>query len=216
MGFNMSWILVDEIDQDALLAALDLVPTRETPDRHDLGTSRVPLAVATLQSGWCAVFAKYALVMDATLGTEPPRLVRLPVQSRAITCVVLEHAMVSYASLWSGSRHIWQIKHDPRHGVEQLETTGDLPAGFSSIHDSAMQKQRTEPEKRRVSGWGVDYIFDVPVDTAAAITGFRHDRLMGKDIFRSLQSLAPADGNVLTKGSNPPKWWQTVGSIRYE
>jgi hypothetical protein len=44
MGFNMSWIFVDGIDQDALYAALDLVPTGGTPDQYDLGTSRVPWA----------------------------------------------------------------------------------------------------------------------------------------------------------------------------
>ena len=62
----------------------------------------------------------------------------------------------------------------------------------------------------------MDYIFDVPLDTAATITGFRHNRSMCEDSFRTLQSLAPADGNVLTKLSDPPKWWQTVGSLRYE
>jgi hypothetical protein len=216
VGFNMSWILVDEIDQDALLAALDLIPTGETLDEYDLGTSRVPLAAATFNSRWCAAFAKYALILDATLGTEPPRLVRLPAKSRAITCVTLEHAMVSYASLWSGGRHIWQIKHDPRHGVEHLETSGDLPAGFSSLHDVALQKQRADSATRQPGGWGVDYIFDVPLDTAATITGFRHNRAMRDDAFRTLQSLATADGNALTKLGQPPKWWQTVGSLRYE
>jgi hypothetical protein len=212
----MSWIMVERIDQDALLAALDLAATGETPGRYDLGTSHVPLAAATLKSGWCAVFAKYALVMDATLGTEPPRLVRLPARSRAITCVTLEHAMVSYASLWSGGRHIWQIRHDSGHGVEHLETSGDLPAGFSSLHDTALQKQRAASAMRGRSGLGVDYIFSVPLDTAATITGFRHNRSMREDPFRTLRSLEPADGNVLTKLSKPPRWWQMVGSIRYE
>ena len=215
MGFNMSWILVDEIDQDALLAALDLVPTGETPDRYDLGTSHVPLAAVTFNSGWCAAFAKYALILDATLGTEPPRLARLPAKSRAITCVTLEHANVSYASLWSGGRHIWQIKHDPRYGAEHLETSGDLPTDFSSIHDIALRKQRADSATRQPGGWGVDHIFDVPLDTAATITGFRHDRAIREDAFRTLQSLAPADGKALTKLGHPPKWWQMVGSIEY-
>jgi hypothetical protein len=51
LGFNMSWVFVDGIDQDALYDALDLAPTGETPDRYDLGTSRVPLAGAALKSG---------------------------------------------------------------------------------------------------------------------------------------------------------------------
>src|SRR5258705_11212028 len=103
----MSWIFVDEIDQDALYDALDLVPTGGTPDQDDLGTSRVPLAGATLKSGWWAVFAKYALGIDATTGTNPPRLTRLPAKFRSRMCGGLEHAMESYSSLWQGSRLHW-------------------------------------------------------------------------------------------------------------
>jgi hypothetical protein len=83
MGFNMSWIFVDGVDQDTLYEALELRPTGETPDQYDLGTSRVPLAGATIKSGWCAVFAKYSLAMDLAAGTHPPRLMRLPEKSRA-------------------------------------------------------------------------------------------------------------------------------------
>jgi hypothetical protein len=121
VGFNMSWIFVDGINEDALYEALDLVATDETPDPHDLGTSHVPLAGTALKSGGCAVFARYALVMDATVGTNPARLTRLPASCRCIMCVVLEHAMVSYASLWQDGRYAWQIRHDSSHGAGHLE-----------------------------------------------------------------------------------------------
>jgi hypothetical protein len=147
VGFNMSWIFVDGIDQDALYQALDLAPTGGIPSRHDLGTSRVPPAGATLKSGWCGVFAKYAWVMDATMGTNPPRLTRLPPKSRGISCVVLEHAMISYSSLWQGGRHIWQIRHDVSEGCEDLEASGDLPGGFAGFRDAAMHKQRAEEQR---------------------------------------------------------------------
>jgi hypothetical protein len=216
MGFNMSWIFVDGIDQDALYEALDLAPTGGTPDGHDLGTSRVPLAGATLTSGWCGVFAKYALVMDATMGTSPPRLAHLPAKSQSITCVVLEHAMVSYASLWQDGRHTWQIRHDSSQGTEHLEASGYLPPAFAEFRDLAMHKQRAEEERRKQREWGVDYVFDVPLDTAAAITGYRHNRALGEDFLRNVQSLVPINGNVLTKLSQPPKWWQTLGSTKYD
>lgn len=216
MGFNMSWIFVYGIDEDELFAALDLAPTGETPDMHDLGTSDVPLAGATLKSGWCAVFAKYALIMDATVSTEPPRLARLPAKSRSITCVTLEHAMVSYSSLWHAGRHTWQIRHDPSQGSKHLEASGDLPTTFTNIRDLAMSEHQVQEARRKPGEWGVDYLFDVPLKTAATITGFRHDRAVENDFFRNLQSLAPTNGNVLTKLRNPPKWWQTVGSMKYQ
>jgi hypothetical protein len=216
VGFNMSWIFVDGIDEDALYEALDLAATDETPDEHDLGTSYVPLAGAALKSGWCAVFTQYALVMDATVGTNPARLTRLPARSRCITCVVLEHAMVSYASLWQDGRYAWQIRHDSSQGVGHLEVRGDLPSAFGDFRNIAMDKQRAEQARRKPGEWGVDYFFDVPIDTAAAITGYRHDRALENDFFRNLRTLKPANGNVLTRLSQPPGWWQTVGSMEYE
>jgi hypothetical protein len=212
----MSWIFVDGIDEGALYGALDLVATDETPDPHDLGTSHVPLAGAALKTGSCAVVAKYALVMDATVGTKPARLMRLPKGSRCITCVVLEHAMISYASLWQDGNYVWQIRHDSSQGVGHLEVRGDLPSAFGDFRNIAMDKQRAEQARPKPGGWSVDYFFDVPVDTAAAITGYRHDRAVENDFFKNLRTLAPARGNVLTKLSQPPEWWQTVGSIEYE
>src|SRR5712672_2924626 len=212
----MSWIFVDGINEDALYDALDLAATGVTPDEHDLGTSYVPLAGAALKSGWCAVFAQYALVMDATVGTNPPRLMRLPARSRCITCVVLEHAMVSYASLWQDGRYAWQIRHDSGQGGPHLEVSGDLPSAFASFRDIALDKQRAQEARNKSDAWRVDYVFDAPLNTAAAITGYRHDRAVENDFFRSVRALVPANGNVLTKLSQPPGWWQTIGSTKYE
>jgi len=216
VGFNMSWIVIDGIDQDALYQVLDLAPTGETSDPDDLGTSRVPLAGATLKSGRCAIFAKYALAMDLTMGTNPPRLMRMPAKSRCAICVVLEHAMISYASFWQGGRNTWQIRHDPSQGGEHLEASGDLPPEFPVFRDNAIDKQRAQQERRKPGEWGVDHVFDVALDTAATITGYRHDQVVEADFFRNLQTLVPTNGNVLTKLSQPPKWWQAAGSIEYE
>jgi hypothetical protein len=185
-------------------------PRAERPDPYDLGSSGVPLAGATVKSGWCTVFAKYSLVMDATMGTSPPRLSRLPATSRGITCVVLEHAMVSYSSLWQGGRHVWQIRHDISKGREHLEAVGDLPLHFENVRDGAVREQRAQGKG------GADLVFDVPVETAAMITGYHYGRALEDNLFTNLQTLVAMDGNVLTKLSQPPKWWQVVGSIRYD
>jgi hypothetical protein len=216
VGFNMSWVIVDGINESALYEALDLAATDETPDPYDLGTSYVPLAGAALKSGSSAVFAQYSLVMDPTVGTKPARLTRLPARSRCITCVVLEHAMVSYAGLWQDGRYAWQIRHDSRQGEQHLEVSGDLPSAFASLRDIALEAQRAQEAGSKSDEWRVDYTFDVPLDTAAAITGYRHDRTVENDFFRTVRTLIPTNGNVLTRLSQPPGWWQTLGSIRYE
>ncbi len=212
MGFNMSWVVADNISQRDLIAVLDSAPYSEIIEFDDLGTSRVPLASATLSSGWSAVFFNYALAMDATLGANPPRLARLPLKSRAITCVVLEHAMISHASLWQDGSFVWQLRHLPNKGIEHLEIVGTLPSSFTKIRDTALQKQRTS---RGARAFDVDYVFDVPLDVAATISNFRHDQ-RGEDYFHDLRMLKPTKGNILTRLGRPPKWWQTVGSIKYE
>jgi hypothetical protein len=194
MGFNMSWIFVDGIDAETLYKALDLAPTGDVPDEYDLGTSRVPLAGATVKSGWCAVFAKYALVLDAATGTNPPRLANLPAKSRSIICVVLEGAMISYAGLWQGGRYTWQIRHDSSQGVEHLETSGDLPPAFAGLRDISISKRREREERRQRGELGVDYLFDVPIVMAATMTGYRHDRAVQKDFFQNLNALVPTSG----------------------
>ncbi len=231
MGFNMSWIFVDGIGQDALLAALDLAPVRELfpEDKYDLGTTRVPLAVVGFNSSWIGIFARYALILDATIGTDPPRLVQLPEGARCITCVTLEHAMVSYAGLWQDRRHVWQIRHDQSRGSEHLDVSGDLPAELTEIREMAAQKRRGAGDAIRQRGrepgtWGADspfdlpadYTFDVPLDVAATITGFSHTCSDGFERLRRPVAVAPSNGNVLTKLCHPPKWWQTLRSTEYE
>jgi hypothetical protein len=66
-----------------------------------------------------------------------------------------------------------------------------------------------------LAGVMFDYVFDVPFDVAATITGFRHTREEGWELFTNLQALEPVNGNVLTKLGHPPKWWQTLDSIEY-
>ena len=78
-----------------------------------------------------------------------------------------------------------------------------------------MDKQRAEDARRKSGEWAVDYFFDAPHDTAATITGYRNSAVE-KDFFRNLHSFVSTKGNVLTKLSQPPGWWQTVGSIEYK
>jgi hypothetical protein len=215
MGFNMSWIFVDQIEPETLYEALELTPTGEAADPYDLGTSEVPLAGARLKSGWCAIFAKYALIMDLTTGTNPPRIARLPGKCRGVACVVLEHAMISYASLWQGGRHAWEIRHDSRQGREHLEVFGDSPPEFAGIRDTAIDKQRAQDERRGPRELPVDYVFGVPLETAATITEYRHYTMVENDFFKNVQTLQFTDGNVLTRRGQPPKWWQTAGSLDY-
>jgi hypothetical protein len=217
VGFNMSWIFVDQVELNDLYAALDVKSTGETVDPYDLGTSRVPLAGLKPRDGWCAIFGHYSFVLDITIAADPPRLARLPAKSRAVSCVVLEHANISYASLWQGGREIWQAHHQPsKEQPERLDFWGDLPSSFLGTWEAAVQKQRESDAMRKPGELGVGYVFGVPLDAAAEITGFRYDRGFGREAeYREVTTLEPINGNALKRLSKSPKWWQTVGSTEY-
>ena len=97
-----------------------------------------------------------------------------------------------------------------------MDFWGDLPPSFIGTWEAALQKQREHNATRKLGEWGVDYIFDVPLDLAAEITGFRHSRGFGKErTYREVTTLEPINGNALRRLNHPPKWWQTVRSIEY-
>jgi hypothetical protein len=117
--------------------------------------------------------------------------------------------MISYAGLWQAGRPVWEIRHD---GGDHLAASGDLPQEFAGIREAAMAAQQHE----RPGQWHTDHLFNIPIDTAAILTNYRHEQVVGPSFFRTLRHLVPANGNVLTKLSRPPKWWQQTNSIAYE
>lgn len=97
--------------------------------------------------------------------------------------------MLSYSSLWQDGHHVWQIRHHQHLGANHLDVSGDLPAAFERTRDAALRKRQAEEEAirkkcRDSNKWGqhspfdlpADYAFGVPLEVAAAITGFSHTR----------------------------------------
>jgi hypothetical protein len=81
-----------------------------------------------------------------------------------------EHAMVSVASGWQNGTQLWHIVHDSECGLSHLDTAGVLPPGFAEIRDA----QRAKQDAYRGAA-NVDYYFDIPVEVAKLVCGFRHD-----------------------------------------
>ena len=79
--------------------------------------------------------------------------------------------MVSVATGWKDGQRVWSVTHDAQRDMEHLQTEGELPAVFTSIRD----RLRSEQQKAGGRKADVDYIFDVPVELAQTLTGYRHD-----------------------------------------
>ncbi|HEY5971477.1 MAG TPA: hypothetical protein VIT22_05805 [Pseudoxanthomonas sp.] len=63
------------------------------------------------------------------------------------------------------------VEHEAQQGIYHLSTTGSLPAQLDDAHAKLKQEQ----DDAGGTGADLDYIFDVPVAIAQAITSYRHD-----------------------------------------
>ena len=103
---------------------------------------------------------------------EKKMLARASAEAEVVCCFVEEHCMCSSAQGWRNGSEMWSVFHEAATGgISHLETKGDLPAAFNGIRD----QQRAKQEAAGGSKAGVDYIFDIPVELAQALTGYRHD-----------------------------------------
>src|SRR3954470_18656508 len=158
MGFSLSWVAVRGRHASDVLADLGLCRTgefEELPESLMTG--------AALPGGW------YVVVVNRFNFIDDVRLDRLSIGAEVVTCAVEEHVMISAASGWSNARQQWSVRHEAERDRRHLETAGDLPPDFAAIRERLFGKQDAVGRKANV-----DYIFDVPVQLAGALTGFRH------------------------------------------
>jgi hypothetical protein len=164
VGFRISWLGFSGKSRDDVLAALHLVDTgiaEEVPER--------PISVTGAQEGWTIVWFNrfdHPFAEDASL-----RLF-----SRGCTLVAVhvhEGIMFSCVELYRDGAPVWSVAHNAQEGMYDVQTEGTLPDEFADI------RARLTGEQDREGGQeaDVDYIFDIPVELARAVSGFRHDLL---------------------------------------
>jgi|ERR1700683_96786 hypothetical protein len=164
MGYALSWAAT-KVSAETVHSVLGLRPTgkrEEIPKSDMVGVE--------LRGGWYLVFYRGCTAANQARKS----LSRL---GEVVYCSVEEHVMVSAASVWKGGKCLWSVVHDGQKGICDLQVEGRLPASFASIRDRQKAKQDAG-EKLAIGGeeFAVDHIFDVPVDLAHELTGFRHDR----------------------------------------
>lgn len=191
MGYSISWLAVHGKDAGAVKRELGLKGTgqyEEVPES--------PLLGAQLPGNWYLIFANRCDYADDT------PLATLSQKCAVITCTVEEHIMFSSASSWRDGRLIWRIDHNAEEALEHLDAEGDLPEVFASLRERLSAKQAQNVD--------ADYSFDVPVEVAKAITGFRHDESEPSEGFeRLLEPKGEAISIPKKKTLSPSKkWWQ--------
>jgi hypothetical protein len=171
MGFSISWLAVRGKDRAAILSTLRLAGTGEYEE--------IPESLfqaAELANGWYLVVADGCAYAEG----EAP-LDDLSKGGEIVTCSVEEHVMWSSATGWKNGKQIWSIVHDAQKNSDHLHAKGELPPVFAGVRDNLIRAQRNDSD--------VDYIFDIPVQVAEAITGFKYDQSVAEPGFEILEQL---------------------------
>jgi hypothetical protein len=194
MGYSLSWAAVRGGRPDTVQKALAL---RSTGAREEFPESEI--TGAELPEGWYLVASQ----RDSLRLTEDEALSHLSQLGEVVVCFVEEHVMCSFAAGWQGGQRIWSVYHDSASGKgsKGLEVKGQPPASFAAIRDKLLSEQAAAGGEKA----GVDCLFDIPVELARSVTGFRHDQDttgLSDDAFEVLVTTSVA--------SQPKSWWRRL------
>ena len=186
MGYAISWIAFKDKTgpQAAEMLALSCSGEfDEVPEGMFSGT--------LLDRGWYVVVIDkfgHAFVSDSSLR-------RLSASGTVVAAVIEEHVMFCSAQEWNGGKVIWKVSHESEKGLRHLEEQGSLPEEYASIKQRLLAEQQREDQGAKE----VDYVFEVPLQLAESIAGFKHDKALDAqfEILRPMSS--PTSGGLLSR-----------------
>ena len=190
MGFAISWLAVSGKDSARVLEELALSRTGESEELPEAA-----VVCASLPRGWFLVFYN---TFDSPLASET-KLKNLSVGCNVISCQVEEHVMFSSATCHANGVRIWHVEHDAQEGMYNLSTIGNLPPEFGDISAALKMKQ----DAAGGDAADVNYIHDVPVALAKALTSFRHDEDIDGAVAEPFEILQQGRPTTMQKA-----WWR--------
>lgn len=159
MGFKVSWIAVQTESPASFLAELGY----EETDRLD-EANEAAFSWSALPENWFVLFSNdFNFVFETDLE-------KLSHLRKIVACVVHEGAMISVSFGYENGKLEWQVGHNSQEGLNHLESWGSLPEGFDQLRDSYRQQQQSEGKSPEV-----DFVFEIPIELARLVTGYRHD-----------------------------------------
>jgi len=162
MSFALAWFAVQGIAKDDLLDRAGFTDTEELDEYFDQDHSG-----GELPGGW------YVIVTNELSLVDPARLAQWSVGGRLVAVVIHEETTNTLATEWKDGKLVWSVSHDGSEGGDELAVEGQLPDVFEELKQEAVTAQLDAKEE----GGDVNFVFDIPLDLAAEITGFRHDEL---------------------------------------
>jgi len=158
-----------------------------------------PLSAAELPSGWFLLVARGC--DHAILESEV--LARLSEDGcHVVACSVEEHVMYCSAEEWRAGARLWGAQHDAQKGMLHLKSDGSPPVGFDEVQRTYADHQRAEGGEKA----DVDYYFEIPLQTAKSIVGFKHDEATPNLEPASFESVVGSLGS--RHRDSKRSWWR--------
>lgn len=189
MGYSISWVAVNDKAPELWLQELGLSPTGAMADY-----GREPFVGRALPSGW------FILLFNRCNHEflDPSSLASLSSNCDLVASSAEEHVMVSTSEFWRNGKQIWRIEHDAQESIDHLNISGSLPDSYAAIQAQCTEEQELAGGKNA----DTDHFFDIPLQTAKSIVGFKHDDDDGLED-ESFEVFKPKASSL------PPKpWWQ--------
>jgi hypothetical protein len=181
MGYRLSWFAVRQVPIEKIHAELHLRSLGKAAEADSSGHP-VQAIGSQFSDDWYVIQASH--LREYWLANQI--LEKLSLLGHVVACDVCETTMQSAASGWDHGKLTWSVIHDDQVGGNHLEAYGGPPEIYTGIREGLMAQQVLEDSVLVTRDqFRADYLFDVPIDFAAALTGFRHD-LVGDDLFEAL------------------------------
>ena len=164
MGFSISWIAISGHSKASVLSSLSLVDTGEPDEANES-----PISGGELPGGWYLMFFNDIVHPF----TRKPQLTKISAGGSVLVCQVEEHVMASAAFMYVNGVKTWDVTHESEKGLYNISTEGCPPIALQAIQAELKAAQDADGGDEA----DVDHIFDVPVALAAALCGYRHDRV---------------------------------------
>ena len=189
MGYSLSLIAVQCADPAQALSHLGIVRTGQFCEY-----AREPMSGCALPDSWFLIVARRC---DSPF-LKPMILGPLSDQSPVVACSIEEHTMFSSAEYWADGKMIWRAEHVGEDGPIHLKTSGVLPPDFETMAAAHKAQQEADGGEKA----GVDHYFDIPLNAAKSVIGFKHDEEIPGVDYDKFEVL---DKAPTSKGNTP--WW---------
>jgi hypothetical protein len=193
MGYSLAWLAVRGKSTEIIHQQLGLAGTGSFRDYGD-----APVVGRQLPSGWYLIVAKgceHKLISDGIVQ-------RISSNCSGVACSIEEHVMFASAALWIDGRKAWAIQHrGGDYGPTDLGIEGVPPPLFSELRAHYDARQKAEGGEKAE----VDWTFEIPLELAKSLVGFKHDEETPGVEDGSFEILDVSRDGLLAHASKP--WW---------